>query len=116
MIRPPSDARQPLPPYVAALLRLYCRLPGTPSHPRRQDRDLALELHRSGLPFELVRAALLLGCARRLPPPGPGPQPVLIRSLRYFLPVIAELQQQPLDPGYVRYLEAHLRRRLRAAA
>jgi len=95
------------------MLALYLRLPGTPRRLRRADRALALALERSGVSFELVSAALLLGCARRVPASGTQPPPIVIRSLHYFLPILDELRQQPPDPAYVAYLEHHVRRRLR---
>ena len=102
--------------YAEKVLALYLRLPGTPPRPRRADRALALALERSGVSFELVRAALLLGCARRVPASGPQPPPIVIRSLHYFLPIVDELRQQPPDPGYIVYLEDHVRRRREARA
>jgi hypothetical protein len=96
--------------YVAEVLRLYCQLPDTPDRPRPLDRRLAAALEQRRVPLELIRAAFILATARRtfsasapLPP---------IRSLHYFLPILHELQQQPLDPGYLE----HLRRRLTATS
>jgi len=96
--------------YAQKVLALYQRLPGTPRHPRRADRDLALALQQSGVSFELVKAALLLGCARRVPAAASQPTPIVIHSLHYFLPIVDELQQQPPDPAYVVYLEDQVRR------
>jgi hypothetical protein len=96
--------------YVAEVLRIYCLLPDTPDRPRPLDRRLAAALEQRRVPLDLVRAAFILATARRtfsarapLPP---------IRSLHYFLPILEEVQQQPLDPGYLE----HLRRRLSATS
>jgi hypothetical protein len=97
-----------MPPYVDELLRLYRRLPGTTHRVRPADRTLARDLYHRQIPFQLLRGALLLGCARRLA--SPSPPPSLIRSLHYFLPVLDELQQSPpLEDGYLFYLEQKIR-------
>jgi hypothetical protein len=90
--------------YVDDLLTLYRQLPGTCSRVRPADRNLAADLQRRQIPFELLKAALLGGCARRLASTSPPLSP--IRSLHYFLPILDELQKSPpLDPGYLAYLE-----------
>jgi hypothetical protein len=96
--------------YVAEVLRLYCRLPDTPDRPRPLDRRLAAALEQRRVPLDLVRAAFLLATARRIFSAS-APLPA-IRSLHYFLPILEEVQRQPLDPGYLEYL----RRRLSATS
>lgn len=93
--------------YLDAVLETYSSLPGTPARPSRQDRRLARELCRRGVPLRTVRAAMLLAAARRIFRSGP-PLPA-VRTFHYFLPVIDELIQQPPAPGYVEYLAAKLR-------
>lgn len=103
MTRTPSPLRTS---YVAEVLRLYCRLPDTPDRPRPLDRRLAEALEQRRVPLDLVRAAFLLGAARRtFSASAPLPR---IRSLHYFLPILEEVQQQPLDPGYLEYLRRRL--------
>jgi hypothetical protein len=93
--------------YVEAVLGTYSKLPETPTRPSRQDRRLARELYRRGVPFRTIRAALILAAARRILRSGPSlPQ---VRTLHYFLPAIDELLEHPPDPGYVQYLDAKLR-------
>jgi hypothetical protein len=90
--------------YVAVLLADYRGLPGRagPTHPG--DRRLAAELHRRHVPLAIARTALLLGAARRAcHPPGTPPLPP-IRSLAYFLPIIAELTAATPDPAYLDHL------------
>lgn len=91
--------------YVDEILRLYLRLSDTPDRARPLDRRLAAQLHQQQIPLEIVRAALLLGAARRAThePSYPPLQP--IRSLHYFLPILEELRSNPPDPGYIDYLE-----------
>lgn len=90
--------------YVQSVLQLYLDLPHTPARSSRLDRQLAEQLWDRGVRFPAVEMAMLLATARRLmrspqaPPLGP------IRSLRYFLPVIEEITQQPLPESYLHYL------------
>lgn len=98
--------------YVQAVLETYVSLPSAPERPRRDDRYLATKLYRQGVPLLEIECALLLGCARRELQEHDEPlQP--IRSLRYFVPLLAEVQSQPLDPNYVRYLRGKLAELLR---
>ena len=56
------------------------------------------------IPLSTLQGACYLALARRAsrPPEAPPLQP--IRSLAYFLPVLEEVINEPLPPGYVRYL------------
>ena len=92
------------PAYVAAVLMLYTDLPDTPLRPSLQDQWLARRLHEQGVPLPLIESALLLASLRRLSRPASLPPLPRIRSLAYFQPVIAELQQQPLPESYLDYL------------
>jgi len=90
--------------YVQAVLALYRRLPGTNTRPRPADRRLAAELHRRGIPLEIVEIALRLAALRRTArPPDATPLPP-VRSLHYFLPVIDELPKGAPPHGYLEYL------------
>jgi hypothetical protein len=98
------------PAYVAAVLTLYLDLPDTPLRPSPVDQSLASRLHQQAVPLPLVESALLLATLRRLSRPAELPPLPKIRSLAYFLPVIAELQLQPLPDGYLDYLRLKLRK------
>jgi hypothetical protein len=65
---------------------------------------VARKLRQNSVPLPLVESALLLGTLRRLARDSDLPALPKIRSLAYFLPVIQELQQQPLPAGYLDYL------------
>jgi hypothetical protein len=95
--------------FVDAVLRLYADLPDTPSRPSPLDYSLAHKLHQDALPLPLVECALLLGSLRRLGRPSDLAPLPRIRSLAYFLPVIAEIQQRPLPDGYLDYLRLKLK-------
>jgi hypothetical protein len=97
------------PVYIAYLLTLYADLPDTPTRPTPMDQALARKLHREAVPLPLVESALLLATLRRLARASDLPPLPKIRSLAYFLPVIAELQQQPLPIGYLDYLRLKVR-------
>lgn len=96
--------------YIAAVLTQYADLPDTPLRPSLTDQALARKLHRDAMPLPLVESALLLATLRRLSRSAELPPLPKIRSLAYFLPVIEELQQQPLPDGYLDYLRLKLRR------
>ena len=84
--------------YVATLIMLYVDLPDTPLRPGPQDQSTARRLYGQGVPLSLVESALLLASLRRLVRNSDLPPLAPIRSLAYFQPVIAELQQQPRQP------------------
>lgn len=93
--------------YVAAALDYYLWLPGTSSVVSRHDRRCLQGLYRRGVALDVVKAAMAVAVARRTFRRGdPLPR---IRAVHYFLPIIEELLEFPCDPGYVRYLEDHLR-------
>lgn len=94
--------------YVAQLLALYQKLPGTLGRILRDDRQTALALHNRGVPLLIVENALVLATARRTFRSDAGRlEPV--RALRYFLPVVQEIVQQPPLPEYFDYLRLRLR-------
>lgn len=101
--------------YVASVLILYADLPDTPWRPSPMDQSLARKLHQEAIPLPLVESALLLGTWRRLARVDDLPPLPRIRSLAYFLPVIEELQQQPLPAGYLDYLRLKLQNLAKAA-
>ena len=91
--------------YVREVLALYRAAPGTRGRSRTADRRLAEQLYHAGTPTDTVRAAILLTVARRLHRPHDAEPLPTINSLHYFLPVLRDIQQQPLDPAYLLYLE-----------
>lgn len=100
--------------YVAAVLTLYADLPDTPLWPSPLDQSVARKLHQEAVPLSLVESALLLATLRRLARSSELPPLPKVRSLAYFLPVIAELQQQPLPDGYLAYLRLKLQKQPQA--
>ena len=102
--------------YVTAVLLLYLELPDTPSRPSAADQSLARKLHKDAVALPLVESALLLGSLRRLERPAERPPLPRVRSLAYFLPVIAEMQQIPPLHGYLDYLRLKFRNMTQAPA
>jgi hypothetical protein len=94
--------------YVRRLLEAYRTTPGTSGAVRRQDRLLAAQLYRRGVPLEVVQNALTLAAARRLARAADAPPLGIIRSLAYFSPVIEEVLRLQVGPEYFH----HLRRRI----
>lgn len=94
--------------YVEALLERYLWLPGTPMRTSRRDRHLAGCLYERGLPLAIIQSALLLGAARRAFRSESAPALPPIRTLHYFLPIVDELLEQPVDADYSEYLEKKL--------
>jgi hypothetical protein len=91
-------------PYVRSVLQLYTDLPHTPRRPSQDDRSVAQKLQRQHIPLRRVQAALLLGSARRLFRVDSTQHLLPIRSIRYFLPVVEELEFAPVDQRYIDYL------------
>jgi len=91
--------------YVRAVVALYVAMPETPDSARRSDRDLAAQLHVQNIALSTIRTALLLASARRLARSTPLPP---IRSLHYFLLVIAEVHSRTPPPSYADYLDAKI--------
>jgi hypothetical protein len=94
--------------YVRRLLERYRQTPGTLGRIRSEDRVLAAELHRRGVPLEHVEAAFNLAAARRIFREADAMPLQPIRSLHYFLPVLEEIQTANIDPGYLAYVEHKL--------
>ena len=95
--------------YVRRLLQLYRQTPTTCGEVHPQDRQLLEQLFHEDVPFAAVEAAFLLAAARRVyRDPHRAPLPP-IHSLKYFLPVIREILDTPMDPGEIGYLEWKLR-------
>ncbi len=106
----PRDERDSLERrYVRAMLARYLWLPDTPSQTSRHDRRLAKTLFERGVPLIAVEAALLLAATRRaLREPWLAPLP-RVRSMHYYLPIVAEVLENARQPD-LEYLKCLLRR------
>jgi len=90
--------------YVRFVLDVYLGLPETPARSNRRDRLCAEQWFAAGVPRERAETALILASLRRLGRPMERKLLGRIRSLAYFQPVVEELEQEPLSPGYAGYL------------
>lgn len=97
----PENAQQS---YVHAVLELYLQLPDTPAYFSDLDYEQAEKWFREQVPLKAVQLALLLGAYRRASRSLQAPPLSPIRSLRYFRPVLDELQANPLPPKVAAYL------------
>ena len=94
--------------YVDAVLETYVSLPDTPNRTRRDDRYLAITWYRQGIMVFQAIAAMMLATERRTfrEPDALPLEP--IRSLRYFVPIVEEIQHLGIDESYLRYLQQRL--------
>ena len=94
--------------YVRKVLEAYHTTPGTTGHIRRPDRVLAATLQQRGVPLQAVENALVLAVSRRLMHAPEAPPLGMIRSLAYFVPVIAEVLEGVVGQDYYNYLRYRL--------
>jgi hypothetical protein len=78
------------------------------------DEQIAQHLYERAIPLAVIENAMLLGVCRKyicwLNRQSRQP----IQTLHYFEPVIAEVQAQPLPPGYAAYLRKKIQQLIRA--
>ena len=95
--------------YVADVLRLYLDLPETPRKASLNDKITAIGLHERGIHMTTAESAFLLASVRRLGRSADLPLLSPIRSLAYFLPVIQEILDKPVNDDYLKYLRMKVR-------
>ncbi len=69
----------------------------------------ARDLQRRGIPLAVLEEAMLMGACRKYSSWFEGNALEPIRSLRYFDPLIAEIQKEPLPSGYPVYLREKIK-------
>ena len=94
--------------YVDAVLDTYVSLPDTPVRIRGDDRYLAIRWYRQGIVLFQAKTAMLLATARRTFRESDALPLEPIRSLRYFIPLVEEIQDLGIDESYLRYLQQKL--------
>jgi hypothetical protein len=104
----PSD--EPAEAFLFALKKLLQVRPCVQTAFSTADDILARNWFQRGLSLERIEQAILLGCARKYVSWRNDPRHGPIRSLRYFEPLLAELDQQPPAPAYWDYLRLRLQR------
>lgn len=107
----PQELRRERQRYAEDVLARYCQTPGTLGHARPEDRRLARWLWDRNVPLTTVEAAFILAVARRTFRPQDAPPLDPIRSLHYFVPLVEELMQGRVDPGYLQHVRQKLHNR-----
>lgn len=99
-----------VPAYVEAVRRAFLGPVCVQAAFGPADERLAVGWHARGVPLETVRHAILLGCVRKSMAliERPATQPV--RRLRYFEPLLREVQRESFPASYWRHLEFNLGR------
>ena len=98
------------PEFVEQVLALYLTADGAPGRISRSDRLLVGAWYDQEVTMDEIETAFVLTIARRrfrdpaLPPLAP------IRSLQYFVPVLAEVRRNAIPVDYVSYLRHKLAR------
>ena len=101
--------------YLAAAIRLYLDLPGSPPRASRADFAVAATLYARAIPLDTLAHAMRLATLRRhLRPPDFPLEPV--HSLAYYRRVLDLLTPDALDPGYVDYVAGKYRQLFGATA
>lgn len=77
---------------------------------RPSDELVARQWYAQGIPVERVRRAILLGCGRKYVAWLDGAAPVVIGSLRYFEPILAEVEAASVPPEYWDYVRLRVQR------
>lgn len=96
--------------YVAAVRNFFLALGCTRGGFSAADARVARELERQGVALQVVEDALLMGACRKYASWLEGTASAPIGSLKYFSNVIAEVQSQPLPPGYGAYLRRKMKK------
>jgi hypothetical protein len=96
--------------YIRQVVEAYRKTPGTMGTVRRADRMLAAQLCQRGVAVTVIENAFVLAAVRRLMRPAEAPPLGTIRSLAYFLPVIEEVIEMRVSPGYFQYIRRKLER------
>ena len=96
--------------YVRQVLEAYRKTPGTMGTVRRPDRMVAAQLYQRGVALSVIENAFILAAVRRQIRTANTPPLGTVRSLAYFLPVIEEVLDLKVSPGYFQYLRYKLAR------
>jgi hypothetical protein len=96
--------------YIEAVRRTFLSLGCTRGVFRTTDDATASRLHARGIPLSAVHDALVLGALRKYRSWLEGGAGEAIATLRYFEPIVEEVVNKPLPPGYDQYLRDKLQK------
>jgi len=108
--REPCIKEGPQNPYVAAIRQSFLALGCTTGKFGPGDTRKAQDFQRREIPVETVQDALLMGACRKYISWIDGSESAPIGSLRYFEPLVAEIQHQLLPSGYREYLNIQVKK------
>jgi hypothetical protein len=95
--------------YVESVRECFLALGCTSGKFGAAETETAREMQRRSIPLAVIQDAMLLGASRKYNSWLNGEALEQIRSVAYFEPVIAEIQENPLPPGYSAYLRKKVR-------
>ena len=104
----PADAG--LQAYVRQVREMFLRPTCVQAQFTSDDQQLATLWYQAGVPVKTFRRAWLLGCVRKSMTLINHPATQPIRSLRYCVPLLQEVQQEPIPDSYWQHLEFNLER------
>lgn len=90
--------------YIESIREIFVGLGCTSGSFGAAEAATAQDLYRRRIPLALVKDAMLMAACRKYDAWNNGILSEPIQSLRYLEPVIAEIQNRPLPPGYSAYL------------
>jgi len=102
--------KEPESAYVAAIRQSFLALGCTMGKFGPGDIRKAQDFERRGIRLETVQDAMTTGACRKYASWLDGHESVPIGSLSYFEPVVAEIEHQPLPPGYPDYMKMQLKK------
>jgi hypothetical protein len=96
--------------YVPAIRESFIALGCTIGSFGQGDVRTAENFERRGIPLETVQDAMLMGACRKYASWLDGGESAPVGSLAYFEALVAEMQHQPLPPGYREYLNMQVKK------
>jgi hypothetical protein len=106
--RDPSPQASEEQTYVDSIRRYFLSFGCVSGRFTTADEQTARHMYQRAIPLGVIENAMLLGACRKYESWFNHQAPEPIQSLRYFEPMIAELQAEPLPVGYARYLRSKL--------
>ena len=107
---PPASADPDTRPYVEAVRRAFLEPVCVQAAFSPADEHLAAAWHDAGVSLETVRHAILLGCLRKSMSLIDRPIAQPVRRLRYFEPLLREVESECFPAAYWQHLAFNLQR------
>jgi hypothetical protein len=102
--------------YIREVLDAYRKTPGNSAKSSPGDSALAGQFFDQGIPLQTIKNALILGAGRRLLRPAEDPAPSTVRSLAYFQPLVAEVQELKTSQDYFAHIGQRIEREVQKKA